>query len=538
MLSEMLERSRRPAAAVLLAWAVLLNLRFFASSGPLWRDEANSVHQACLPGWNSVLDSLQYDSFPVLYPAILRVWSSIPALGSDLALRAMGLLTGLTLLISICLVCRLSGSRVPIVALVLLAVDPVLISEACSIRPYGLTLIALLWAFAAHGMCLMRPSRRWFLAASISSILAAQLSYSSAFPIAAFALAAAGMALWRRERRLALSLLVPGAVAALTLLPYLPTIERASGWVALLHYRVDWTQFFASYAKQHTFVPALVWIMFPALAFVTFLLRKRSGMDSSSGTAITRYAIGVAALVLVSQVVFVEFMKVPPSPRYFLPVLLFIGIALQLLLERQPRSSHAVLAVVALLLSAGPAWSWLGLRRTNVDRVAGVLGREARAEDLVILSPWFLHPSFQRYYKGPADWITVPELPASPITRYDLFMKAMSRGDSAGDLSSHFAKTLDRGGRLWLVYQEIGYVPDVDHQPGTPSPPSTVSGEDYVRHRSYWEREIWFLLRSCCRPQQIPVSASRRVWEEERLLLALWSPGDRESEGWLKIQTK
>ncbi len=317
MLSEILERSRRPAAAVLLAWAVLLNLRFFASAGPLWRDEANSIHQACLPGWNSVLGSLQYDSFPVLYPAILRVWSSIPALGSDLALRAMGLLTGLTLLISICLVCRLSGSRVPIVALVLLAVDPVLISEACSIRPYGLTLIALLWAFAAHGMCLTRPSRRWFLAASISSILAAQLSYSSAFPIAAFGLAAAGMALWRRERRLALSLLVPGAVAALTLLPYLPTIGRASSWVALLHYRVDWTQFFASYARQHTFVPALVWIMFPALAFVTFLLRKRSGMGSSSETAITRYAVGVAVLVLVSQVVFVEFMKVPPFPALF-----------------------------------------------------------------------------------------------------------------------------------------------------------------------------------------------------------------------------
>ncbi len=117
-------------------------------------------------------------------------------------------------------------------------------------------------------------------------------------------------------------------------------------------------------------------------------------------------------------------------------------------------------------------------------------------------------------------------------------MKSMSRGDSAGGLSSHLAKTLDRGGRLWLVYQEIGYVPDVDHQPGIPSPPSMVSGEDYVRYRSYWEREIWFLLRSCCGPQQIPVSASRRVWEEERLLLALWSPGDRESEGWLKIQTK
>jgi len=205
MLLEILERIRKPAAAVLLSWAILLNLRFFVSAGPLWRDEANSVQQACLPGWNSVVDSLQYDSFPVLYPAVLRVWTSIPLLAGDPALRVMGLLTGLALLISICLVCRLFGSRLPVVALVLAGVDPVLISEACSIRPYGLTLVALLWAFAAHGMCLMRYSRRWLLVASIASIFAVQLSYSSAFFIAAFGLMAAGLALRQRERQLALS---------------------------------------------------------------------------------------------------------------------------------------------------------------------------------------------------------------------------------------------------------------------------------------------------------------------------------------------
>ena len=538
MLLEILERIRKPAAAVLLSWAILLNLRFFVSAGPLWRDEANSVQQACLPGWNSVVDSLQYDSFPVLYPAVLRVWTSIPLLAGDPALRVMGLLTGLALLISICLVCRLFGSRLPVVALVLAGADPVLVSEACSIRPYGLTLVALLWAFAAHGMCLMRYSRRWLLVASIASIFAVQLSYSSAFFIAAFGLMAAGLALRQRERQLALSVLIPGIVAALTLLPYLPAIQRARSWVVLLHYRVDWMQFCASYAKEHTPVLPLIWIMFLALACITVFLRRQRGSSSPPGPASARYAAGVAALALVSQVAFVELMKVPPFPRYFLPVLLFIAIALQLLFDRAPRTSHVVLAVMALLLIAWPAWSWLGLRRTNMDRVARVLGREARAEDLIILSPWFLHPSFQRYYTGPAGWITVPELPASPITRYDLFMKAMFRNVSAGDLAARITNTLARGGRLWLVCQEIGYVPDAGHQPEAPSPPSRVSGDDYVRYRSYWEREVWFLLRSCCRSQQLSVSASPRVWVEERLLLALWSPGHRESEDRLKIQIK
>jgi len=538
MLSETNARAERLVVAVALAWAALLNLCFFISAGPLWRDEANSVQQACLPNWNTVRASLQYDSFPILYPAILRAWASIPPLSSDLALRSMGLLVGLGLLVSICRVCRLLGSRAPITALVLLAVDPILISETCSIRPYGLTLLALLWAFASLGMCLVRPSKRWYLAATIASIVSVQLSYNSAFFIAVFGLAAAGLTLWRGGRRAAPALLIPGVFAALTLLPYWTVLERAGEWVALLHYRVDWTQFFASYAKEHSIVSPIVWMLFLALACLTFVFRNRNGRTSPAGPVIVPYAVGVAALGLLSQVLFVELMKVPPFPRYFLPALLFIGIALQLVLEQRRHTSHAMLAVAALIFTAGPAWSWLSLQRTSVDRVAQLLEREARAEDLVILSPWFLHPSFQRYYRGSSDWITVPGLPHAPITRYDLFMKAMLRNDPAGDLASRLDKTLNRGGRLWLVYQAIGQVPDQDHPPDVPSSSSTLDGEDYVRHRSYWEREIWFLLRSCCQPQEFPVSASRRVWDEERLLLALWSPMKGEGESRLKIQRK
>ncbi len=538
MLSEILERREKLIAVALLSWAALLNLRFFVSAGPLWRDEANSVSQACLPGWSRVLDSLQYDSFPILYPGILRAWTSVFSPGSDLALRTMGLLTGLALLISICLVCRLFGSRTPVVVLVLVGVDPIMISEACSIRPYGLTLVALLWAFASHGMCLTRPSWRWLLVASLSSVAAVQLSYSSAFFVAAFGLAAAGSAAWQGNLRLASRLTIPGAIAALTLLPYLPVLERAGSWVVLLHYRVDWTQFFAAYVKEHTVVQLLAWIIFLALACFAFSFRSRGGVTSQSGVAAARYAVSAAILGLVFQVLLVQFMEVPPFPRYFLPMLLFVGIALQLVLERRPHPTHAAFVILALLLTAWPGWTWLGLRRTNMDQVAQVLGREVRHGDLVVLSPWFLHPGFQRYYAGSADWITVPQLPPSPITRYDLFMKAMFRDDPVGGLSSRLSQTLGKGGRVWLLHQEIGYVPERGHPPEAPSQPSTVSGEDYVRYRSYWEREIWFLLRSCCRPQEFPVSGSRRVWEEERLQLTLWHPVGPAGEDGLKIQTK
>jgi hypothetical protein len=530
--------TRKLLVTTVLAWAVLLNLRFFVSAGPLWRDEANSVQQASLPDWSAVRDSLQYDSFPVLYPVILRAWLSVPSLNGDLALRSLGLLTGLCLLISMYLVCRLFGSRCPFVVLVLLAINPVLISEACSIRPYGLTLIVLLWAFAGLGMCVERPSRSWLSVAALASVVAVQLSYSSGLFVAVFGLTGATLATRRGELRRAPMLLVPGIVAALTLLPYRPVLARATEWVMLLRSRVDWGQFFTSYTKEHTIAPVIGWAVFLVLAGLTVVSSMRNGRAPLSASATVPYAVGVAVLSLLAQVLFVEYMKVPPFPRYFLPALLFAGIALQLLLDQGRHLSHVLAAVLVLLLTARPAWSWLGLQRTNMDEVAHVLQTEARAGDLIILSPWFLHPSFQRYYHGQASWITVPDLPATPITRYDLFENAMFIKDSTGGLTSRLLSTLDKGGRFWLVHQAIGYVPDQASPPDAPAVPSQLGGEDYVRYRSYWEREIWFLLRSCCLPRDFPVTAPRSVWDEERLLLTVWNAGERTGKRRLKIERK
>ena len=110
--------------------------------------------------------------------------------------------------------------------------------------------------------------------------------------------------------------------------------------------------------------------------------------------------------------------------------------------------------------------------------------------------------------------------------------------DSTGGLTSRLLSTLNKGGRFWLVHQAIGYVPDQASPPDAPAVPSQLGGEDYVRYRSYWEREIWFLLRSCCLPRDFPVTAPRSVWDEERLLLTVWNAGERTGKRRLKIERK
>jgi hypothetical protein len=88
-------------AALLLSWIVALHLWCFISAGALWRDESNGILQARLPTWEMIRSSLEFDSFPILYPAVLRFWSALPGGGADWSLRLLGLCTGLGVLASI-----------------------------------------------------------------------------------------------------------------------------------------------------------------------------------------------------------------------------------------------------------------------------------------------------------------------------------------------------------------------------------------------------------------------------------------------------
>jgi len=522
-------RFENSVIVLLLASTVALNACFCISAGPLWRDEANSVRQASLPSLQDLWESLQHDPFPVLYPIALRLWTAIPGLDSDLALRWLGLLTGLAVAASVYGVCRLLGSASPAVAIVLLLLNPLLVSESCSVRPYGASLVALLWAFGGLGAWLARRGSRWLAIASIAAVTSVQLSYANAIFVAGFCLSAAGLELWRTGGRRALLCLVPGALAALSLAPYAETLRLASEWTSLLRFRPDWGRLVPDLTVGGSIVNPALWALFAVLAIIA-AAKPDTSRRTYPGTAsrLLPYALCAAAACLLGQVLFVLWMQVPVFPRYFLPAFVFAGIALQLMLERRRRLYHAVAALAALALAAVPAWSRLAVRRTNVDLVAEVLSREATREDLVVLSPWFLHPSFQRYYRGPAPWITVPDLPWSPITRYDLIKRAIrEESGSAGGSKRRLVALLGSAASVWFVHQAIGYIPQAEEAPAVPALSPGLSGDDYVHFRSYWERGIWHCLRALLARFEVRLPPSRRVWAEERLELTHWRPVNR-----------
>ncbi len=512
----------RLVTALLLVWALLLNMHFVTSAGPLWRDEANSVAQASFPDWGDVRSSLQYDSFPILYPFVLRLWISCPPLAGDRGLRLLGFFIGVAVLLSLWLISRALNSSEPVIVLALLAIDPILISETCSTRPYGLSLILLLWAYHAQWRCLDRPSATRIMLSAILSVLAVQASYNNSIFIGAFGLSAAAISLTRGESRKALRVLVPGACAALSLLPYWWVLKLAQDWVALLHYRTSWIEFFEAYTEAHTIVYPLIWVSVSALAALWLYRHCRYRAEEAAPSRALSYVLMTAAMGLVFQILLIQWIRVPPFPRYLLPVLVLIGFALQLAIGRIGRLYQVVLVCAVILATGNRAWTSLGLRRTNADHVAASLSQEATASDLVVLSPWFLHPSFQRYYQGKAHWVTVPPLPHSPITRYDLFRSAMLAGDPSASIAEALSATLRSGGRIWFVHQAVGWVPGEGPAPEVPSLTGEPDGYDYVRFRSYWERDIWYRLRGRCIPQEIALRITEGVWEEERLRLTLF----------------
>ena len=75
----------------LLLVAGLLSLHgvFLAHSGALWRDEVNSVNLASA-SLSEFRDNLQFDSFPIFWFVVLRVWIASGLGATDFGLRLLG----------------------------------------------------------------------------------------------------------------------------------------------------------------------------------------------------------------------------------------------------------------------------------------------------------------------------------------------------------------------------------------------------------------------------------------------------------------
>ena len=245
-MKDRLSRAESMLGATLTIAAVTLNFLAATSAGALWRDEANTVGLASLPTIRDIWANLQYDSFPAGWILFVRFLSATAGTMNDTAFRIVGLLIGLTLIGMLWANARAFKYSAPLVSLALVALNPSVIRWGDSLRAYGAgmvfaTLIAVtIWRF------LQQPTTRRFALAVLSAIIGVQILYYNAPVVLAVCVAGAWVAVYRRDYRLAASVVAIGAIAAFSLLIYIPVIHEAATWKSLVTipaYDLSWFAF-------------------------------------------------------------------------------------------------------------------------------------------------------------------------------------------------------------------------------------------------------------------------------------------------------
>jgi hypothetical protein len=553
--------------------AVALHIRFVTHVGGLWRDEANSAHLATLPSFGEVLHFLDYDSFPILFFALLRGWLGMFGSDNDAALRALGGIIGLAVLGALWFNARAFGIRWPVLSLALIGLNPMFIRYGDSTRAYGLGILLILLTFRSFWRLVDQPSRpdaRRVLAAMVLALLSVQCLYYNSVLLLAIAAGAVAVAVRRRAWQSVGIVLGIGLVAAASLLPYVPMMRRMREWTFMVSYPAD----FAWLWKRVCEVigapdPLGIWLWLglfvvalgvvagvAALQLCRGLARRRTIAEdaepmpspsiplSHDQSHALPDAVVFAAVVLcvgvIGYAVFLRMLHYYTQPWYYITLLALVACALDVVFGAWPGAagsralpvllrSGRLAAGLALLCFTGMLdWKEMPVRHTNVDLIGARLAPLATSGDVILITRWECAIPLARYYRGPAEIISLPPIEDHRFHRYDLVLRQMMTPDPIRPVLARLEEVLRSGHRVFMAGPVS--VPDTDY-PLT-SPPPAYRDADGNWHggafHSVWGLQAGQLLHTHAtrvEPIEVPIPGNARVQAFENLELGV-------AEGW------
>ncbi len=468
--------------------ALALHWLFFLHAGALWRDEAGLASLATLPSWHDVWTLLTHDSFPILFPAVIRLWCVVAGPG-DASLRVLGLASGLLVLASFWIACRCFRRGVPLLPLSLVAVNAMAVRAGDSLRAYGLGCALNVLSLALIWRVVQKPSRGNILLAALAAMLSVQCLYQNAFFVLAACLG--GFAVCARARRWRdfLCVLGIGLFAALSLLPYVLPVIHSQGWWQVEKSDFNLNEGWAQAAPLFGF-PWLefrwLWVVLGVLAGV--LAWKRFRAAGAGGDLTLFCAVALAAGIL-GFYAFLKSSGLMTQYWYYLPLLAFAVVCLDAaLVARAGRWPSLLLCAFTLLATCRACQTgckYIVFRQTNMDWAATVLASQADPDDFIIVSPWYLGVSFNRYYHGLTPWNTVPPMADHTFHRYDLFKLRMQDPRALQPLYDQLHAALQSGHRVWIVGSMTfpHTAPEISFAPHLPWPQD-------VAFNSVWARQV------------------------------------------------
>jgi hypothetical protein len=151
----------------------------------------------------------------------------------------------------------------------------------------------------------------------------------------------------------------------------------------------------------------------------------------------------------------------------------------------------------------------------------------AAPNDLVLVVPWQFGIPFNRYYHGPAHWMTIPKIEDHAVHRYDLFKAKMLSDHPIDDLTEGIRLTLSSGNRVWLVGGLNLPRPEEGPMRLPPAPASRFKWDNRAYTAAWWQQVSVFIALHADKvdPITLPQSESMRINELEQTSLVA-------AEGW------
>ena len=490
------------AALIGTAVSAMLLVLAAMNAGPLWRDETTTFNSAQMPSLGDVWRNLHFDSSPLLWPLLVRACGILGLIDSDMGIRLLGVGVGFFFLTSLWMCQRWFGGHAPTLSIALLGGLPAVIFVVGANRAYGLAGCLLVLSFGKIWQVLESPSKLRILSAGFISLLFVQCIYYGLIFLGAMLAAGALIAMRRQRWKVAWAMAGIGLAAATSFFIYLPIMRQGSEFLSFwsspfFEVATLWTGLGNALATPSSGNPDApsgpqIWIWVGLLlagTTVAVTMQRTSVRQTPNAEVALRrgnpkrsdLALFCVITVILGTIGYAGFLlKVQyfMQPWHYVEILILWAISLDGILNASwPALRPWGLARIGFLMgmmitNAGPAWAEAHTRRSNLDLVAAFLRQNASARDLIVVQDVWEGVTFNRYYRGQAQWLSVPPIDSHDVYRIDLVMAEMNQPEVMGPVLNAISNTLTTGHDVWLV----GSIPierSKDMPPGpTPLPPS------------------------------------------------------------------
>lgn len=465
------------AAIVISVSAFWLHCFFFANVGGVWRDEVNSINVAS----HHSLNDMAKDSFPVLMPLVTHAWLALGLGKSDVALRTLGLLIGLGITVALWIAAWKIRRAPPLLGLTLFALNSTLIVFGDSLRAYGLGSLLMVLTTASACVFLKKPSLIRAAWLAVFAVLSVQTLYHNAILVGAVCAGTITVCARRKNWRAAVQTFLAGAIAACSLLPYVPMLVAGRESSSVLRTGVKLPRFVAQFTDslgfplgQYIYVwAALALFMAAGAAIVAWRKAETSVATEKSLTDDLRLFAGVTVVsALAGFCIFLWCAALPSQSWYLLPVMAVAVTCFDAawpVMRRQWRMAFFGFVVATTVVAISTSRRDLNYRFTNIDIHARQLMAVVSPQDYVVVLPWFCGITFGHYFQAATPWNTLPPLADHATHRYDLVKLQLQNTNAIQPVLEQIAVTLQSGHRVWIL-AAMGWM-DVP-EAGTLAPPS------------------------------------------------------------------